>query len=313
MFQVWEDAVRVSVFGIEVYAYGLWVALGCLWSFCLLMVLGRWKRLKPGAAPLAALLGTVCGLLLSRLLFCLLDGALGSPWPLLASVWLLSAGGYSMMGALIGACLGARWAASIVKEKPGRVLDCMAPALMLFVLGARIGEHYIEDFGISRVLVGDFFPHTFLAVQGAYDSYLATYILEAATAAILCLILALDLRKPRQPGDTLLLGLLLYGATQVIWESLRFDQHMRISFVSLQQIMAMMMVAAALTVLARRRWRSRHALALAALVLIPVSFGLGVALEFAIDRTTVSRYLLYAAFALVLAVPVWVGCRLRKE
>ncbi len=313
MFQVWEDAVGVSFVGAKVYAYGLAVALGCLGCMALLISLGRLKKLKPGTVPLTGVLSLVCGFVISRLLFCLLDGALGSPLPLLAASWRLSAGGYSMMGALIGACLGAWAAATIQKEEPARVLDCMAPSLMLLVLGARLGERYIEDFGISRVLVGDFFPHTFLAVQGAYDSYLATYLLEAATAVVLCLVLVLDIKKQRRAGNTFLLALLLFGATQVIWESLRFDQHMRISFVSLQQIMAMMLVAAALIVLARRRWQTRHALAVTALVMIPAAVGLGVALEFAIDRTTVSRYLLYAIFVLVMAAPVAVGCKLRKE
>ena len=55
------------------------------------------------------------------------------------------------------------------------------------------------------------------------------------------------------------------------------------------------------------------ALAVAALIAIPLTVGLGVLIEFMIDRTRISHYLLYLAFLLVVAVPVVLGIRLRKE
>ena len=94
-------------------------------------------------------------------------------------------------------------------------------------------------------------------------------------------------------------------------ESLRYDRHLSISFVGLQQVMAMALAYWGVW-LAYRHARSRR-LGLAALVSLPLVVGLGVALEFAIDRTNINRYLLYALFIGLLSAPVYLGLRMRKE
>ena len=96
-------------------------------------------------------------------------------------------------------------------------------------------------------------------------------------------------------------------------ESLRFDHHMSLSFVSLQQIMAFMLLGAGMVTLSLRQITRRRGLAVAGLIVLAVSLGVCIALEFAIDRTTVSRYWIYAVYVIALAAPVWLGIRLRKE
>ena len=128
---------------------------------------------------------------------------------------------------------------------------------------------------------------------------------------VLLIILAADYCKSRRAGDTAILFCLLFGAAQVIMESLRYDRHLSISFVGLQQVMAMALAYWGVW-LAYRHARSRR-LGLAALVSLPLVVGLGVALEFAIDRTNINRYLLYALFIGLLSAPVYLGLRMRKE
>ena len=143
---------------------------------------------------------------------------------------------------------------------------------------------------------------------------LATYLIESFAALVLALILLRDLNKKEgRAGNTFLLFLLLFGASQVILESLRFDQHMHLSFVGLQQIIAVLLLAAGVIVLALRHMKDKRGTAIAALILLPVTAAAGVGLEFAIDRTTVNRFLLYAVFILLMAAPAALGVRLRKE
>ena len=310
---MWEDAETIRILGVQMYVFGLYAALGMALALIALSLLLKRAKWPGGAAALTGALALGCGFVVSRLFFCFMDQGLGGPVPL-RGVLLVTGGGYSMMGALLGACLGAIAAAKTMKRSPAALLDLLSPALLLFVACERLGEKYIEDFGISRPLTGDLLKGSFLVIEGDYDWVLATCLLEAFTAVALALVLLIDVnKKDRRAGNTFLLFLLLFGASQVILESLRFDQHMHLSFVGLQQVIAILLLAAGVIVLAIRRMRDRRGLAIAALVLLPAATGIGVGLEFAIDRTTVNRYLLYAAFILVMAAPAALGVKLRKE
>lgn len=309
--ELWEDAAKVYSLGVEVYAFGLYAALGMAAGLIALWLLIRRGRMKPGTAPLTGVLAIVCGFVLSRLFFCALDRNLGAPVPL-KGVFMITGGGYSMMGAILGAAIGAVLSAKITRQNPAKLLDYLAPALLLFIACERLGEGYIEDFGISRPLVGDLLKGTFLAVEGEYDWRLATYLIESFIALILAVVMICDLGRTRRAGDTFLLFMMLFGATQVIMESLRFDQHMHLSFVGLQQVIALLLLCGAVIALAIRRWNTHRPLAILAVAVLPLVAGIGVGLEFAIDRTRMNRYLIYLLYALTLAVPVWLGLRLRK-
>lgn len=308
-----QDAVKTYFLGVEVYAFGLYAAMGMALGMVVLCLLLRKAKWKKGSAALTGVLAIGLGLLVSRLFFGLMDETLGQAMPLWAMLR-FSSGGYSMIGALLGACMGGIAAARLTRQNAPRLLDFLAPALLMFVACERLGEGYIEDFGVSRTLTDAFFQGTFLGVEGDYSWRLATYLLESFTALVLCLVLLKDVGGCRRAGDTFLLFLLLFGASQVLMESLRYDQHMTVkAFVKLQQIMDMMLLGAGVIVLALRNWKERRSLAVAALVSIVFTVGLGVAIEFMIDRTQISHYILYLCFLIVVAVPVYLGIRLRKE
>ena len=62
-----EEAVIIEIFGIRVYAFGLYVMLGTLCSVITLALLAKTFRLRPGTAPLTALLAMIMGIVCSRL------------------------------------------------------------------------------------------------------------------------------------------------------------------------------------------------------------------------------------------------------
>jgi len=308
-----EDAVRIFFLGVEVYAFGLYAALGAalaLAALALLLRRGKWKR---GTAPLTGVMALGLGFLVSRLFFGTMEGAMGEilpPWAMLR----FNTGGYSMMGALLGACMGGILAARLTGQSAKKMLDLLAPCLMLFIACERLGEGYIEGYGVSRTLTDPLLQGTFLAVEREYGWCLATYLMEAFVGLVLAVILLRDIHQKRRAGDVFLLFLLLFGGTQVLLESLRYDGHMTVkAFVRLEMIMAMMLLSGGLIVLAVRQWKKRRGLALAALLSIPAAAGLGVEIEFMIDHSQISHYLLYLAFLMLLAVPVCLGLRLRRE
>lgn len=310
---MWDEVSKISLFGQDVYVWGLCCAIGALLFVLSLHLMEKPSRLKKGTSSLLGLMSLIAGFLFSRVLFCLLDRSLGFGIPL--NAWYrIDGGGASMFGALGGVILACWLVSSVTDQSFSCVADLAAPAFLLFVMAERIGEHWIPDFGVSRQLEGEWISGSFLAVQGEYGAaYLATYFLEAACALILFIILTAALRKEHRDGRVGFLFLLLFGASQTLMESLRYDYHISISFVGLQQILAYILIIIAVIIAAVRYGKKLRGLSAAALVSLPVTVGLLILLEFALDRTAISKYLLYPLFILMLAVPVTLALLLTKS
>ena len=313
MFALRDDAPTVSILGVNVYTFGLYVAIGLALGLLLLVFLLNKNKAKPGTAPLTGALAMGCGFVLSRLFFGVMDESLGQTMPMWAMLR-VNTGGYSMIGALIGASIGAVMSAKLTRQRPARLLDYLAPCLLLFAACERMGEGCVEEFGVSRFLSDELFKGSFLAEETDFGLRLNTYMIESAVMLILSILLFLDISAKRKAGDTFIKFLLLFGGAQILLESLRYDQHMTIkAYVKLQQVMAMMLLGAGVIMLAIRGWKQHQKLAIASLAFIPLCVGAGVGIEFMIDRTAVSHYLLYAAFLIVVGVQVALGLKLRKE
>ena len=113
-------------------------------------------------------------------------------------------------------------------------------------------------------------------------------------AALLFLLLVLR-RKSRQPGDRARLALILLCAFQLVFESLREDEFLRWGFVRVGQLIPAMilfcLLAYALFIKKTEGWRAPRHLAVTGFLLLAA---LVTALEFALDKTTLSVYLIYA-------------------
>ena len=306
---MYEESKSFALFGLTGFYYGLFIMLGAAAALALFAALCRRRRMPQGTAALYGALSLPIGLVCSRILFCLLDFRFNGMITLRAivSFW---GGGYSMVGALLGAALAGLVTAHIQKVNKLSLLDALTPALLLFMVFARLGEGYTELLGRSRSLTHDFIANSFLAMNDGYDGYLKTYLLEAVTAAILCCAMLAYLKKTPREGHVLFTGMLLLGCTQVLWESLRFDSHMRYSFISMQQILFACMFAAPMILFAARHGKKTVLAVIGVLVLL---VGAVVALEFMIDRFDVDNLIVYALYVLVLCVPAVLGIRLRKR
>ncbi len=298
-----EGAETTFFLGIRVYAYGLYITLGL--ALCAVVMAFHSRKAPKGTAAVMICLMIPIGLLVSRLCYALLDSYARS-FPFFRVLVCLNGGGGSMMGALLGAWGGVMLAARVMKL-PGKqraaMLDAFACGALLFVAVARLGESRIDQFGISFPLIGE--GPAALTVQGEYGDHIAVYRLESIWALILFLLCESTNRRSSRPGKLFSLALLLFGAGQILFESLRKDSHMTFSFVGAQHLMAVGFMGAAVVLYALRALRGgkKRGLALVALISLPVMTAALVGLEFALDRSEISRWLLYALYVLIIACP----------
>ena len=306
-----EEAVIIEIFGIRMYAFGAYVSLGAVLALAVLFFSGYILHLKKDSIILTSFLSVFCGITASRLFFCLLNQELGRLTPL--SFWLqLNGGGWSMFGMISGIYLGGWISAILTKEKAGLILDSLSIAMLPLVAAERIGENRIEDFDISRPLDSTFLSGSFLVV-GEDEPCLATYYVAAAAAIILFAILLYRFSRKDREGNVAVAFLLLFGATSIITESLRYDRFLSVSFVGLQQIAAALMLGIGIIVAVRRCEMPSSKLAIASIISLPAMTGAVIGLEFALDRTTWNKIMIYAIMIVTVSIPAIMGLKMLNQ
>ena len=279
-----------TVLGLTGNWYGLALAASVLAYLCLAGVLGYVKRLPAGTVRVFALFALPMGLVLSRAAFCLANldyftETISQPLRMLA-FW---DGGYSLLGALCGLVVAAYVASRIQKVRFGALLDVATVPLGLLLAGFRLAEGLTGQLGVGRQLdvgaLAEKMPWLFLTDHlGTLTLYrLAVYRYEAI-AALLVLAFALwlffnrSIRRKAKLGDVAMIVFALFGASQVVLESLRDDGHMLLGFIRVQQLGYALMPILALTVFGSRYSHIRKARNAtdAAWVLLPVMALVGV-------------------------------------
>lgn len=311
--KLWDDAIRMVFFGTELYAFGVYCAIGALCATLALAFLCHAWKLKKGAAALTGALSLALGLALSRLVFCLLNMELGAMAPL--DSWIrISTGGWTMFGMIGGVMLAAWISGKILGEKPRRLLDAVSVALPLAMAAEKLAEGRMEGFDISRPLKFPVSGESFLTVQDEYGlSFLATHRIAAIAAVVLFLILVFSLLKAnRRDGELWIRFLLICGAGGVLMESLRYDHFLEYSFVRFEQVFAALMLVWGVVLAARQGYREHRGIFVAALVLLPLTVGGCIAIEFGLDRTEISHILQYAVMIALLAATSAAGCLLLR-
>ena len=306
---MFQSVEKISIFGNEVYLFGLFVMIGAVTFAAVLAFLSRACGTRKGTAAVQLFFSLILGGIVSRIGFCLMNRNLGETMRFSSWAGSAAGGGWSMFGLIAGVLCAAWLTASAMNQKASVLLDNTVCALPLFVVAERFAEQYIPDFNTSRPLSeGDPFARSFLAIEGTYDTYLRTYYLCAAAALVLFfLLLIYRQRKGREDGDTALAFLMLFGAGAIILESLRYDSFLSISFVKLQQVLAAVMLFTGVVIASSRAKNRKTWLRVMAPVLVLVAAGICVWIEFAIDRSDINHYLLYGAMLLTVAVPTGLG------
>ncbi len=246
-----------------VYWYSLILTLGVLAGMCVFMglFLRSGGSLPAGLVFLAA--AVVLSLVLSRLVhwYCR-----PTAYESLAKAMTdLSGGGYALCGVFAG-CVFTALALrlmGIVKDLPG-VLDCLALAGSLAIAVGRLACLYSgADRGaeISGVTSLPLVYPVVNPVSGAAEYRFATFLFQAVVAAALFGVLSAYRRwgRKRLPGDVALLFMAWYGASQILWDSTRYDSLFLRSngFVSVAQILSALALVTALVTFSLRMWKRR--------------------------------------------------------
>lgn len=158
--------------------------------------------------------------------------------------------GLTLMGAFAGCLLTAVFLrlVRLVKNLP-ELLDC---ASLAGCLGIALGRLACVFNAADRGMVLHGGATAFWVsvvtnpVSGVTENRLATFILQTAAAGCIFLILGLHRKWGREkPGDTTLLFALLYGVSQAVLDSTRYDAlHFRSNgFISVVQVLSILGIA----------------------------------------------------------------------
>ncbi len=289
---------------MTVYPYGV-----CAFAAAMILLLGLYanRKLPKGTAPLFGVLGIVMGVMGARLLYCLSNlstftETFENPWLMLC----FFDGGLSMPGMIAGLVAAAAIIARIQKISFAGMMDAVCLPLGLSIAALRFGEQF-TDLGVGKAVNEGFatanLPWLFLQSRmgKAVEFRLNVWAYEAVAALLICLITVWLYRKLRQrEGDTALFFFALYGASQVLLESMRDDGHMLLIFLRVGQLAAAIMVIASTAILLKRAGRKVVRWLVVACCVVIV-----VLLEFSLDgRLTFGQQTLLRDYSIMAAACV---------
>ena len=148
-------AETFSLFGLNIYAYGLYAAIGA--ALLLIGMNAAGRDLPKGTVSVFGVLGMMFGIVLARALYCAVnwnDFAYNYENPML--VFRFFDGGLSMAGLIAGLVLAAAATARLVKVRFAQVMDALAVPFGLLVWALRAGEQYTE-LGVGAAVEENFF------------------------------------------------------------------------------------------------------------------------------------------------------------
>lgn len=278
--------------GLPVTAHGLGATLGLI--FCSLLLLHRFIKTGLGqrTGEVFLLVSLPLCLLLARLVFVLarlyffLERADG----LSLRLW---QGGYTVWGALPGFLLAGWLTGKICKKPAARVLDAAAPLGLLAIglfrfLEGFSHQGYGQEVGLPFL---SFFP---FAVQNEFGEMRYAIFLLEGLAALLFAFFCVRYPKKRQ-GDRTRLALILFCAFQLLFESLREDEFLNWGFVRVGQLFSALILFYLLMtgLFSRRQAGSSRAPRHLLITGFALCILLIIAIEFALDKTTLPTLLLY--------------------
>lgn len=306
-----ELIVLFSIGSLPVTAYALCLAAGALLASALTAALGHRRIGLDGSLSLclAVIPGALVG---ARLLYCLLNIQyiqidLGYPYfSFLLSPW---EGGFTLYGGVLGGMAAAWLYASATRRSPQDMLNLAAPGAALALTAARLGE-YFSGQGLGKVIETEALQRFPMAVQSLWEEWaMPVFFYEALAAGIIAVVAILLVRRGGHAAETFIV---LLGLSQILLESWRMDEFIRFGFVRFNQIASAVTMAAvmALRVVRGVRRQGWTAWMIARILLFLAGIGMIIAIEFALDKSSIDNRLLYAVMTVTLAV---MGVSLLKE
>ncbi len=291
---------------IPITVYSLLITVGAALGILLTGLLVRRSGMKFLSGVALALTSGAFALICSHLVFCLLRWSyilndLGGTPAYLFQFW---KGGYSMYGAILGGLLGMAVYGRVKKQPLLPLMDSLVPGMALLILLGRAAEATTLQ-GRGSFVANEALSMLPFVVEDEWGTLqLSVYIYEAILAgfALLC---TLALLKKKQPaGRAAETGLTIISLGQVIFDSWRGDELITFGFVRLNMILAACVLAVIIGTRLYRIAKRTHFGAWCILRTIIFLFGaaLVIAIEFALDKSTINNTLLYGVMAATLGI-----------
>lgn len=206
-------------------------------------------------------------------------------------------GGYALMGVFLG-CVAAAALLRLVRLSRSlpEMLDCMSLAGCAGIAVGRLASFFNSSDRGQVVQSTKSLPWVYPvtnAVSGATEYRLATFLLQAMVALVLLVVLGTFFvrsfaRGKGRDGDTCLIFLMCYGASQVVLDSTRYDSLFFRSngFVSVVQVLGALALALAIVVFSVRMVKGRGFRFWQVLLWLVVAAGIGGAgfMEYYVQR-----------------------------
>ena len=248
-----------------IYWNSLILVLASAVAICFFLALYLPRSKNANAAFIAVPLATVLSFLLARFIhwYC----RTGSYASMVSAMTDFSGGSFALVGVFIG-CMVTALVLRIcrVHRNLPQMLDAMSIAGAAGIALGRMACFYTNaDRGqvVNSIQTLPWVYPVTNSVSGALEYRLATFVIQAIIAGLLFLVLSIfyltGKRRQLKDGDTTLIFLLCYGASQILLDSTRYDSiYFRSNgFVSVVQVLSAVVLAVAIIIFSVRLVRSR--------------------------------------------------------
>ena len=240
--------VAFSVFGKDIYWYGIIIAVG----FLLAMLYMMYRAKDFGVTSddtLDLILWTVpIGVICARLYYCIFYWELYADNPI--SVLYIWEGGLAIYGAVIGGAITVLIVSRVKKIKPGVFLDLASMGVLIGQIFGRWGNFMNRE--AHGCVTDSFFKMGLVDAAGRVTYYHPTFLYESVWNLVGFIGIHFLSRKKRKfDGEVFLLYICWYGLGRAWIEGLRTDSLMLFSTgVRVSQLVAIVSFAAAAAILA---------------------------------------------------------------
>ncbi len=231
------DRVCFSIGSVNIYWYGVLMASGIIVAILLANIEGKRKKLYSDAIIDLCLWIIPLGVIGARLYYVLFSWKNYAANPISALyIW---QGGLAMYGSIIGGLIGLFIFSRRKKIRALKLLDCIAPGLVLAQAIGRWGNFFNQEaFGLpvtpemmAQHPILQYFPFV-VSINGAHSFdgalclnpiHLATFFYESAWCVLVFILLWSIRKKFKHDGDCFLVYAMLYSFERMFVEGLRGD------------------------------------------------------------------------------------------
>ncbi len=249
------NRVAFTVFGKEIYWYGVIIALGFLLGTTYAIRRAKHFGVNPEHVMDVLLYAVPIGIICARAYYCIFYWDLFRDDPI--SCLYIWEGGLAIYGGAIGGVLTVLVYCLIKKEKVGAFLDTMAPGLLIGQIIGRWGN-FVNQEAFGRE-TESFLRMGLADAAGRYAYYHPTFLYESLWNLAGLILLHLWAKKRRWDGELFAMYVAWYGLGRAWIEGLRTDSlYLFSTGIRVSQLLAVASCVIAVSLLVYHRMGRKH-------------------------------------------------------